>query len=185
MTTTIPRTEPATIVAGDTTKWIRALTDYPAPTWTLTYILVNAEGQITIAAADNGDDAHLVDLEPGTTAAYRAGKYAWRAHVSDGTDRYSVDGGAILIRPDVATDLHGRETRTHARRVYDAVAAVIEGRASSSQLSMSIDGIALTRMSHEELRDHFKFFRSRVVAEERLVDAKAGRGHGGRVLARL
>lgn len=100
MSMTVPTTEPTAVRAGDTWAWTRALYDYPAPGWALTYTLFSRVGVITIVAAADVT-LHSVSVAPSTTANYTAGRYDWVAHVSDGTDRYQVGSGVLTILPDL------------------------------------------------------------------------------------
>jgi hypothetical protein len=134
MSTTIPTTEPASARAGDTWRWQRTLSDYPASTWTLSYTLFNAAGKVSIAATADGDD-HLVSVAPATSAAYTAGRYDWVSHVSDGTDRHQVGAGSINVLPDLSA-VSSYDGRSHARKMLDAIDALLEGRATTDQLDL-------------------------------------------------
>ena len=78
MTAPIPTTEPTELRAGDTWKWTRSLSDYPASIWTLTYVLVQAAVQKSITASASGDD-FSVSVAKATTAAYAEGLWSWVA----------------------------------------------------------------------------------------------------------
>jgi len=81
--------EPDEIVAGDTIKWKRSFSDYPASTWTLTYALrsvATSSTAIELTATDDDDD-HSVNVLAATTGAWIAGDYAWDAYVTNGTER--------------------------------------------------------------------------------------------------
>ena len=68
-----PTTEPATLIAGDTARWIKSLPEYLASAgWALTYTLINATNKITFSAAASGDD-HLVNVAAATTGSWAAG----------------------------------------------------------------------------------------------------------------
>lgn len=132
MTAAIQTREPIELVAGDTWSWTKSLGDYPAPTWTLTYYLRSREGETSFAAAASGAD-HLVTVTAATTAAYKAGRYGWTAVATSGSERHTVETGELVVLPDPAATGAGQDPRTHARKVLEAIEAVIESRASSTQ----------------------------------------------------
>lgn len=129
-----PNLEPTTARAGDTWRWSRALPDYPAPIWTLTYTLFAAAGVISLPSVADGA-AHRVDLAPAVTAAYAAGRYDWVAHVSDGTDRHQIGAGVIRVLPDLSAAA-SYDGRSHARKVLAALDALIEQRATAGDVDL-------------------------------------------------
>jgi hypothetical protein len=178
MSLSIPTTEPLSVRAGDTWRWRRVLPDYPAPIWSLSYALVNAAGKITAAATADGSD-HLVSLAPATTAAHAAGAYQWVAHVTDGTDRYQIGAGSITVLPDlsVATSHDGR---SHARRMLDAIDALLEGRATNDELHLveSSLGDMTSRYQPDVLMTWRKHYAAMVASEDRAAAIAAGANPG-------
>lgn len=178
MSSSIPTTEPASARAGDTWRWSRSLSDYPAPTWSLTYTLFNAAGKVTIAASADDTD-HLVDVAPAITAAYTAGRYDWVAHVSDGTDRHQVGAGSINVLPDLST-VSNYDGRTHARKVLDSLNAVIEGRATDEDLDTV--ATAIGDRSHQKrpeiLMNWRKHYAALVASEDRAAAITNGDNPG-------
>jgi len=132
MARTIPTTEPPVARAGDTWAWTRDLADYPSSVWTLTYTLWTATAAYSVTAAASGD-THSISVPPATTAAYAAGRYEWVARVSDGTDTFTVGAGSIQILPAVGAAM---DTRSHARRMLDAINAMLEGRATDGDIDV-------------------------------------------------
>lgn len=179
----IPTTEPTEVTAGDTVKWTRTLSDYPAGTWTLSYTLINAASKIAITASASGTD-HLVSVTPATSAAWSAGLYDWQAYVTDGTDRYQVDSGRITVNANYAgaTTL---DDRSHVKKTLDAIEAVIEGRASQAQQSYTINGRSLTRIPLSELYEFRKQYQAEYAAELQAERIANGMGSGRRVLLRF
>lgn len=183
--TTIPTTEPTQVRAGDTVKWTRSLSDYPPTTWTLSYALRGVPGEIDITASDNGDGTHLVSVPPATSAAWEPGIYPWSAKVTDGTDVYTVDQGTIEVLEDLSAIAGSHDGRSHAKKTLDALEAVIQKRASRSDLSYTIAGRTLQNMTPKEIRDEWSFWKSRVVMEARAERIANGEAGGGRILARF
>jgi len=136
-------------------KWSHAT--FPASAWTLVYTLVSATAQIQITATASGID-HLVELTSTTTGAYDAGDYTWQAHISKGDERYKVGEGLLTVIPDFATKSSGYDSRSHVKKVLDALEASIEGRASKTQVEQSISGVQIKHMTLAEqvtLRDQY------------------------------
>jgi hypothetical protein len=132
MAAPVPTVEPTQARAGDTWTWARTLPDYPAPTWVLTYTVFSAAAVFTITATASGSD-HLVYEAPADTDDLIAGRYDWVAHVTDGVDRHQVGGGSLTVLPDLA-DAASYDGRSHARKMLDAINAILEGRATAGDL---------------------------------------------------
>lgn len=183
MTAEVPTIEPESFIAGDTWRWTRTLADYPASTWTLTYRARSRESSFEITATASGAD-HSVTVAKATTAAYKAGIYAWTAQVTDGTTRTTVASGLWTVAPDPANTGAGLDPRSHARRVLEAVEAVLEGRATKDQEEYAINGRSLKRESRETLLKFRNQYRGEVRAEELAAAAAKGKG-GGKLVMRL
>jgi hypothetical protein len=173
--TDIATIEPAALVAGDTWSWQRTLSDYPASTWTLTYYLRGVNGEASFAAAASGGD-HLVTVAKATTAAYKAGDYEMLGLVTDGTSRYTVYRGRFTIQPDPANIGAGHDPRSHSRKVYEAIQAVIEKRATKDQQEYMIAGRKLVMTPLPELMKMLNFYESRVAGEVAAENLSKGVG---------
>jgi len=165
----IPTQEPAVIAAGDTAKWRISLPDYPASAgWTLSYTLVRAATRITFSASADGD-RHLVNVAASTTTGWTAGAYTWRAQVSKSGEVYTVGSGTLTVQPSFAA---ATDARSHARKVLDAIEAVIEGRATSEVGEYQIAGRSLKYIPLPELlklRDSYSAEVQREEAAQRLA----------------
>ncbi len=169
--TTVLDAIPKTITAGESVSWRVSLADYPASSsWVLTYTLVKSDNQIQIAASASGAD-HLVEIPFATTQAYDPGEYDYQAHVSNGTERYRVGSGKIKILTDFSTQTDGYDNRSHNRKVLDALEAVIENRASKTQLTQTVGPVQIQHMSHDELMQAQKKYAFKCARE----DLRAGR----------
>lgn len=180
----VPTIEPAAVTAGDTVTWSRSLADYPASSgWTLAYALRNAAEQIDITATASGAD-HLVSVPAATSRAWKPGVYGWGAYVTNGADRFEVARGSIVVRPNLqqATPL---DSRSHARKVLDAIEAVIEGRASRDQEEYTIGDRSLKRTPITELLRLRSIYRAEVAREDAAADLVAGRPARNRFYVRL
>lgn len=182
---TIPTVEPSEFRAGDTVKWQRTLSDYPASAgWSLSYRLINAAGKIDIDASASVDD-HLVSVASTASAAYAVGAYDWVAYVEKAGERYTVGSGRITIRPDLAAQSAGYDARSTARKLLDAVEAVLANRATRADLEYEIAGRRMKSMSHADLLAARDKLKREVAAEEAASRIAAGMGSGRRVFVRF
>lgn len=153
MTASIPTNEPQEVTAGNTVKWNRDdLSNYPANDgWVLTYKFLNAAGKIEITASANGVN-HSVSVPAATTANWAAGLYTWKAFATKAatSERYEVDEGVMRVEANFAA-LSTLDSRSHNKKVLDAINAVIENRASLDQESYSILGRSLKRTPMADL----------------------------------
>lgn len=161
---TVPAIEPTTIRAGDLLSWSKSLADYPANDgWVLSYTLINASSKITITASASGAD-HLVSVAAATTGSYSAGGYTWMARVTKGTEVYTIGQGSITVLPNLAA-LTTYDGRSHAKIMLEAIEAAIQGRASATQLRMSINNRSIEYLSPTELIKWLSFYRAEVAKE--------------------
>lgn len=92
MSAPIPTTEPASLIAGDTVRWLKHLPDYlPADGWQLSYQLVNAQHTITIESTPSGD-SHLVRASAVESSNWGAGQYSFVARVHRGANTADTTG---------------------------------------------------------------------------------------------
>lgn len=173
--------EPSVITAGDTIQWSRSLPDYPASAgWTLKYAL-RGPAVIDIVA----DATQLVTVAASASSAWVAGDYFIQGFVVKGTSQYTVYSGRITINPNLALAGANYDGRSHAKRVLDAIEAVIEGRASRGDQETTIDGTRLVKMTAEQLRGLRSYYRNEYQSELRRENVKNGKRSGRRVLVRF
>lgn len=182
----IPNTEPTEINPGDTLKWNRQdlSSNYPAPTWTLTYYFRGPDGKFDIAATADGS-LFAISETPTTTGTYKPGDYVWTAKVSDGTDTHTIDSGVCIVNVDLATKSPGYDPRSHAKKTLDALEATILKKASKDQLEATIDGIAIKRLDPEQLRSWRKEYKAEYQKELIAEKKKNGKATGKRILMRF
>ena len=175
-------TEPSSVYAGDTVAWTKSLNDYPATAWTLYYALQRDGGSISIEASADGN-THSVSVAAATTATWVPATYQWTAYVSDGTNRYTVETGEITIKPNPTAG--GYDTRGYAKRMLDAIEALLEGRATSDVSSYSIGGRSLSKMSVSELVQWRQKFRREYESEKAAERVARGLNTGRKILTRF
>ena len=90
-----------------------------------------------------------------------------------------VDSGRTSVNENLANT--NADLRSHAKKVLDALQAVIENRANIDQSSMSIAGRSLSRMSVDEslkFRDRYK---AEYLKEIKLARIKNKQGSGNTI----
>lgn len=181
-----PTTEPTALYTGDTWSWQRSLPDYPASGgWVLKYTLINAAGRINITSTADGD-AHLVDVAAATTATYAAGTYTFQAYVEQGTDRYTVGRGSILVLAGFSSGSGGADARSQAQIALDASVAAYAAYTASQgvQNEYTIHGRSMKFRSVEEIVQQINFWRNEVNKELAAQGLPASRA-GGKILTRF
>lgn len=164
---------PDTLQAGDSVTWTDSLGDYPASTYTLKYRLAGPQ-MIDITAAASVDD-HVVTIAKTTTAEWTPGVYKWVAYVEAGSDSTTIATGQVEVLRDLRQATGSYEARNFARRVYDALVAVAENRASKEQHSMTLPtGVAIAYLTPAQLR--VEILKWRRLAEEEEADEKRAQG---------
>lgn len=187
MSIEIPTIEPAKVRAGDTVTWLKSLADYPAGTWTLYYRFINATAKIDITASASGD-AHLVSVPITITDDWVVGDYTYIAWVTAGTERVTVAQGRITVLPNLAAiATAGYDSRTHAKKMLDAIDASILSLSSGERLAVIEAEIAGRRFKYDfnglmKLRN---IYAAQVSAEENAERASLGLGSRNKLNVRF
>ena len=179
-----PTNEPDVLTAGDFWAWKRQdLNDYPAASYALTYTM-QLEGtgatKISLTATESGND-YIIEVSGSVTNNYTAGDYVWSAYITDSSDstkRIEVDTALLKVELNKAKSSNEADPRSHAKKVLDAIEAIIEGRASTDQQSYSLAGRSITKLSIDDLfklRDRYKVL---VMEEKRRDRIKNGKKTG-------
>lgn len=180
-----PEQVPSELYAGDTWLWTRELADYPAGTFTAAWYFEKADYSFSVSATASGV-LFAASVAPGVSVAYRPGQYQWRLVVTRVSDsaRFVVERGFITVQAD-PTAAGARDWRSHAQRTLEAIEAVIEGKATTDQQSMSIAGRSLARYSWAELTALHDRYKGLVATEEATARVADGRPSGRRILTRM
>tara|TARA_R100000734_G_scaffold5835_2_gene5040 strand:- start:80 stop:667 length:588 start_codon:yes stop_codon:yes gene_type:complete len=175
-----PEVEPSLLQLGDFWSWKRTdlNNDYSNSLYVLSYEFNLIDGSthanFTITASASGDD-YVVEVASATTATYTKGNYNWVSYITRSSDsaRIKIGEGFTEIEDNFATT--STSVRSHAKKVLDAIEAVIENRASMDQSSMSIAGRSLSRLSIDELmtfRDRYRAEYLKEVKRARIKNKK-------------
>lgn len=175
--------EPASLIAGDSIDWTINHPDYLATAgWVLSYKLLSPSHNININSAADGD-SHVVTLDSTTTAAYNAGFYTWHKLFTNGAQRKTVQVGNITIKPNIA-DLTAQDGRSHAKKMLDAIEALLEGSATTGDLHVL--QVAGVNRSMQQDTGKLIQLRNQYTIELARENQAAGMGTGrGRVFVRF
>jgi hypothetical protein len=176
--TNYPTSEPNELQLGDFWSWKRTdlSTDYPTASYSLSYEFNLVEGStaanFTLTATESNDE---YIIETSNTTSYTAGQYNWVSYITRSSDsaRIKLSEGFTEIQENYATTTSS--VRSHAKKVLDAIEAVIENRATMDQSSMSIAGRSLSRLTIDELlqfRDRYKADYLKEVKKARIKNKK-------------
>lgn len=173
---------PSEIRAGDTLRWRRSLSDYPASAgWQLRYTLISATAVHSFASTGDGD-AHWVVVAASTTANWEAGIYRLVEAATLGTERYTLGERTVRVLPDLASAVSGVDTRTHAEKVLAAIESYLEGKAGTGwAASLEVAGRKLSEYPLSDLLRLRDLYRAEVSRDRQ----QAAGAPPARVLARL
>lgn len=165
----IPDIEPDTVHAGTRIRWTRTVPDHEAGDgWSVSYWLVReseVSHRIEVVATGDGD-VWTVDVLPDESSQWIPGRYRWQMVATKADDGDVVGTGTIVVAENFATGAVV-DTRSHARRVLEAVEAVIEDRATKDQMGYAIGGRSLQRTPLPELMKLRNRYRAMVSFQER------------------
>lgn len=145
------------LVAGDTWTWPLVDVGYDLTTWTVKLYLRGAKKLDVVMAAD-GNGGYQLQTAASDTAKLTAGDYSWVLVVTKDTERVELGRGMVKILPDIAAAGEDFDGRSFAKKMLDAIRAVMEGRASRIEKQYQHGGRSLELLNHEELiqaEDHY------------------------------
>ena len=177
------------IVAGDYTAWKRTdlNSDYSTSLYTLTYQarLENAGSTNISLTATESNNEYLIEVSSTASASYTVGIYHWDAFITRDSDsaRIRVDSGQWEVIANLASAT--TDPRSQNKKILDAIVAIIEGRASQDQMSYSIAGRSLSRMSIDDLLQFEGVYKARWLREQRELRNKEVGGNDSIILTRL
>lgn len=175
--TNYPTVVPDEVVVGDRWTWKRTgiPTNYPVATYQVKYsfrLLSSAATEISITATENtSPEEYIVEVGQSTTASYTAGDYTYQEYIirTSDSERLVYSTGIVTVKPNLDADTS--DPRSNARKILDGLDAMLENRASIDQMSMSIAGRSLSRMTPAEIRDwhqHYQFIVSKEIKKMRI-----------------
>lgn len=169
----------AQLQVGDTWQWTESLPEYPASAgWALSYSFYRYGQQVIQVNATASDDDFSIAVPAATTAGKIAGEWQWTAHVTKGSDRFTVGTGTVTLLPDLAAATETTDLRTDNEKILEALIATQQRRATKEQESMQIGGRSIRYMAPDELEKLIGIYTYKVKAEQgrlrRIVHTRFG-----------
>lgn len=187
--TNYPEREPKRLIVGDRWVWKRTDlgVDYPPADYALRYsarIEGDVAGEIAIDASEDGAD-YLVEVASATTADYTPGIYHWQIYITRSSDseRITLERGTWEVVAD--RDQTDADPRSWVKKALDAVRTVLQGTSSKELSTFSVEGMALSRRSPEELQSLERKLMHQYAAEQRVKRVREGRKAGSRIMGRF
>lgn len=171
---------PDVINAGDSLEFTIKATNYVgteltyADGYTAYLILNNDSNSYSATSTADTTTGYLFQVASNITSGWTAGNYNSAIYIDNGANRYPVSRKFIEVKPDLFTS-GAYDSRSTAMQIRDALEAAILGQASSNQLSMSIAGRSISRMSLEELIVAKKKYDGFVQSEQKKQDLLEGK----------
>jgi hypothetical protein len=146
LTPPVPSSEPNSIFAGDTVRFSKTISDYPATDgWALTYSFRGPSLLADVAATPSGS-GYLVTIAASLTQVLSAGTYQWAARVTKAGETYTVARGVLAV-----VQVEGLISVTHNEKMLAAINAALEGRVVADMQSYTIGGRMVTKIPFKEL----------------------------------
>tara|TARA_R100000353_G_scaffold93293_1_gene68585 strand:- start:1121 stop:1729 length:609 start_codon:yes stop_codon:yes gene_type:complete len=179
-----PTQVPSELQLGDFWAWKRddLAADYPLADYALSYEFNLIDGStaanFTLTATESGNE-YIISTS--STTSYTVGNYNWISYITRSSDsaRVKLEEGYVEIQDNYATT--SNSVRSHAKKVLDAIEAVIENRASMDQQSMSIAGRSLSRMSITDLMTFRDRYKAEYLKEVKIARIKNGLASGNTI----
>jgi len=184
--TNYPTNVPNDLYVGDNWLWKRDLTDYPIADYTLTYsfrLLSSTATEIELTSSvitESDTSVYTISVPSATTTGYTKGDYTYQEYITNtSSERLVLNKGLTTVKSNLDADTG--DPRSHNRIVFDALEATLENRASIDQMSMSIAGRSLSRMSPEELNKWYSQYKHLVINEDKVSRRDKGEATGNQV----
>tara|TARA_B100000427_G_scaffold329369_1_gene345267 strand:- start:99 stop:689 length:591 start_codon:yes stop_codon:yes gene_type:complete len=182
-----PTNVPDVLYIGDNFLWKRDLGDYPVADYSLTYsfrLLSSSATEIAIGSSnitESDTSVYTISVPSATTASYTKGDYSYQEYITktSTSQRLVLTTGIVTLNSDFDND--SGDPRTHNRIVFDALEATLQNRATIDQMSMSIAGRSLSRMSPQELNDWYSHYKHLVLNEDKASRRKKGEATGNQI----
>lgn len=180
------------IEAGTTYKYTDNRSDYPAAVWDIWIALrgnavtpIDIKSGVAGVTIDKSKGYFDITVSSTTTAGWAAGTYKYVIYMSKTGENHQVETGTVEVKPNFAALTLTDDTRSHVKRVLDAIEAVIEKRATLDQMSYSLAGRSLSRTPIEDLIKFRDIYRAEYARELRAEKIAQGLGTNRKIKVRF
>lgn len=183
---TVLDSEPSRVIAGDTVAWRRAdlLSDYPSGSYSLHY-RGRREGDATSSFNVTANSAYQVTVAAAATSAWTPGTWHWQAYITRASDaaRVTVAEGVFDVVANRAAST--ADPRSHAKRMLDAIEALLEGKAVDDVAEYAINGRSLKKIPVPELITLRDRYRAEWFREKAAEDIRRGLATSRKIMVRF
>ena len=177
----IATNEPERLIQGDTLQFNRSFSAYtPQAGDSLSYFFQTEDGSqsftFTAPPLPNGQAGFAILVASAETSQWTPGKYIGQARVttSDNPPQIiTVWEGYLIIELSASTP---GDRRTHNRKVWEMLKAMLEGTASVTIMRSQVEGVVLERYSKKELQMLCDRYQTKVQKEEQQIRSREGKG---------
>ena len=178
--------EPMRVIAGDTVAWSRAdlLTDYPSSEYSLHYRGRKA-GDATASFNVSANSSYQVTVAAAATSNWTPGVWHWQAYITRTSDsaRVTVGEGTFEVVANRASST--TDPRSHAKRMLDAIEALLEGKATDDVDEYSINGRSLKKIPVSELVKWRDLYKAEYRQEQTAENIRRGLASPRKVMVRF
>ena len=140
-----------------------SLTEFNSAENSLTFEFVGLEDNLVVPCTPVADGSFLLEVN----GLGKVGEYSYQAKVvTTLTGKVSyVATGRIESTVGFGSQVEGHDTRSHVKKVLDALEAMIENKASKDQSYYMIEGRALTHIPPEDLLNWLGIYKQKYAEE--------------------
>jgi hypothetical protein len=174
---------PSNIIANTTVEWSMSPSYKPADGFTIECHLAGASALIITGTSVDGDTVSF-KINPADTATWAAGIAFYQYVAIKGSDKYVfIDAGQLEVKKLITSA--PVDNRSLAKRIVDAIDAVMEGKATADQAAYQIGNRQLTRIPLPDLMRVREYYARIVAAEDRNRQITKGNSPFGLIKLRL
>ena len=166
--------EPTMFLQGTKVEWRVSLPDFPSSLWDLAYQFAKTDASHTVAAASQADESFLVSLDAVATRNWVQGRYYWQALATEQADNSNVRPAGVGFTDVLGQFAKETELRSFWERVVTDLEAVIERRASRTDINYAIEGVSVASMDHAQLLAALDHARRRLRTAQNKENATLG-----------
>ena len=166
---------PLETTQGTVLEFKRKFSEFPVTEYTAICFIVDANGVVAQDPASAVDGYFEFAFPASAFDSHALGTLFLEVQATALSDSkvYHVERSSLTLKPGGASNA---DRRSHVKKVLDALEALLEGKASQDQLSYSIRGRSLSRMTPSELLEWRDKYKSEWAKEQRADRIKAGLG---------
>lgn len=167
-------------------EWNEGHSDYTSSGGYTAYAYFIGPSKLTLTGVADGDEFTFTLSAANSLALTADEDYKVEIRFENGSGgNYTLGVATVEVLPSMAAQVAGYETRGHVKKVFDALKAAIEGRATQAQESMTVGGKSIQLMSMTELITAYHHYEKLYNQELRAEKVAEGLATGSKILVRM